>query len=240
MLSATAITTLYTHLILCVVKIWVYNSQQKYYDWEGAGVFIDQQGYVLTVFHFLENESPLVKIECSSGREYTNIRIVKRKAKWGLVILKIEEEEIDFAHALVSENNLALGEQIFSIGHPFYMDFTYSIGQVAHTRREYRYLLTMDRSEEDEKRKIIDDEFDMSGSFIRRTADFKYLKHLSKKLSFVQFNNIHGDSLGGSSRSPVFYSEGKMIVLYLFEANDLAFGIHVDIIRLFIDKVMKK
>lgn len=214
------------------VEIWV---QGKEYDCEGGGVFISPQGHVLTLFHMLLREGKLIdklQVITNEGETY-KASIMSADATVNLAILelsdpKLKKLKIRFPFAQICTDELKIGEQIYPIGHPGYLDFSFPIGHISFPCREYDELnksLTEDYVSLDLLGKRLESELDNSARYICFT-ELSSLQGLSSSVCFVMVNNVHGDGRGGASGMPFFNSRGHIIGMYHFLAYDQCFGIH--------------
>ena len=95
----------------------------------GSGVILDQQGYILTNNHVIENAEE-IWVTLTNDKEYRGI-LVGADPKTDLALIKIEGPESLTIIALGDSDNLRVGEWVLAIGNPFGLDHTVTAGIVS-------------------------------------------------------------------------------------------------------------
>ena len=82
----------------------------------GSGVIIDQEGYILTNEHVI-NDADKIKVTLSDGRDFKG-EVKGRDARADLAIIKINASNLPVA-SLGDSDNLKIGQWMAAIGNPF-------------------------------------------------------------------------------------------------------------------------
>jgi serine protease Do len=110
----------------------------------GSGFIINEDGYLITNFHVIENETQ-ISIEVyhqKSGqmerKSYKQVRISAMNKFADLALLKIEDKEAPkFSWVLFGDSDaLAVGERVFAIGSPLGLERTVTEGIISTKTRE--------------------------------------------------------------------------------------------------------
>ncbi len=119
----------------------------------GSGFFINEDGYLITNFQVIENET-LISIEVYhqrnnqlERRSYKQVRIVAMNKFADLTLLKVEDKDAPkFAHVPLGDSEaLAVGERVFAVGSPLGLERTVTEGIVSTKTRQIQgelYLQT--------------------------------------------------------------------------------------------------
>ena len=99
----------------------------------GSGVIVDQNGYVLTNNHVIENAAD-ISVRLSDGRRFP-AKLVGRDPKTDLAVLKVEPPAPLPAAVLGDSDHLRVGQWAIAIGSPFGLDRTVTVGIVSATAR---------------------------------------------------------------------------------------------------------
>lgn len=105
-----------------VMDFWGRSSLQERAT--GSGVIIDQNGYIVTNYHVIEEARDLVVI-LGSGEEL-RAAVVGTDPHTDLAVLKVEREGLPAA-ALADSDLLRVGEPAIAIGNPLGLDFQQSV-----------------------------------------------------------------------------------------------------------------
>ncbi len=109
----------------------------------GSGFFISEQGYLITNFHVIENETRLaVVVFRKVGNEFKrqkfeNVTIVATNPFLDLALLKVDLPK-DYKPVIVylaTEDNLRDGDRVFAIGNPLGLERSVSQGIVSRRNR---------------------------------------------------------------------------------------------------------
>lgn len=95
----------------------------------GSGVILDQQGYILTNHHVVENAEE-IWVTLTNEKEYRGT-LVGADPKTDLALLKIDGPEHLTVIALGDSDELHVGEWVLAIGNPFGLDHTVTAGIVS-------------------------------------------------------------------------------------------------------------
>ncbi len=110
----------------------------------GSGFFIHEDGYLITNFHVIENETK-ISIEVYhqkdgqlERRSYKDVRIVAMNKFGDLALLKVEDQDAPKFKtvALGDADALAQGDRVFAIGSPQGLERTVTEGIVSTTARQ--------------------------------------------------------------------------------------------------------
>src|SRR5216110_1299587 len=119
----------------------------------GSGFIINEDGYLITNFHVIENETQ-ISVEVYRQQDgqlerksYKQIKIIAINKFADLALLKIEDKDTPkFAKVLLGDADaLAVGERVFAIGSPLGLERTVTEGIVSTKTREFQgslYLQT--------------------------------------------------------------------------------------------------
>jgi serine protease Do len=99
----------------------------------GSGVIVDQNGYILTNNHVIENAAE-VTVRLLDSRKFP-AKIVGRDPKTDLAILKVDAQAPLPAAELGDSDALRIGQFAIAIGNPFGLDHTVTVGIISGTAR---------------------------------------------------------------------------------------------------------
>lgn len=102
---------------------------------KGAGVVIDQRGYVVTCWHVVSAESDFL-VRTRDGRLFVG-RVVARDTGRELALVKLETS-CRFLPARLSPTAPRIRELVTAVGHPKGLEWTISGGQVTGLNRTIR------------------------------------------------------------------------------------------------------
>ena len=109
----------------------------------GSGFIINEEGYLITNFHVIENETQ-ISVEVyhqKSGqlerKSYKHVKIIAINKFSDLALLKIEDQDATgFAKVLLGDSDaLSVGERVFAIGSPMGLERTVTEGIVSTKTR---------------------------------------------------------------------------------------------------------
>ena len=110
----------------------------------GSGFFINEEGYLITNFHVVENETKIslevyrIKAGQLDRQSFKDIRIVALNKFHDLALLKVEDREAGrFAWVPLGDpDRLAVGDRVFAIGSPLGLERTVTEGMLSSKTRE--------------------------------------------------------------------------------------------------------
>jgi len=103
----------------------------------GSGVIISPEGYILTNFHVIERASRIrVMLSDESTHE---ARVLAGDEINDLALIKIDPEAPLPAVAFAKDDDLFLGETVITLGNPFGLAHTVTVGVLSAKDREARY-----------------------------------------------------------------------------------------------------
>jgi serine protease Do len=109
----------------------------------GSGFLINEDGYLITNFHVIENETQIsVEVYHQKGgqlerKSYKQVKIIAINKFGDLALLRIEDKDAPrFARVLLGDSDaLAVGERVFAIGSPLGLERTVTEGILSTTTR---------------------------------------------------------------------------------------------------------
>jgi len=99
----------------------------------GSGVIVDQNGYILTNNHVIENAEGIA-VRLSDGRKFPG-KLIGRDPKSDLAVLKIDAPAPLPMAPLGDSDRLRIGQWAIAIGSPFGLDRTVTVGIISATAR---------------------------------------------------------------------------------------------------------
>jgi serine protease Do len=117
----------------------------------GSGFFINEDGYLITNFHVIENETQ-ISIEVYHNKDgqldrrtYKQVRIVAMNKFADLALLKVEDRDAPkFAWVLLGDMEaLSVGDRVFAIGSPLGLERTVTEGILSTKTRQLQGELYM-------------------------------------------------------------------------------------------------
>jgi serine protease Do len=115
----------------------------------GSGFFINEQGYLITNYHVIENET---KVEVTlfqkqkngfEKKQFKQVKIIAINPFVDLALLKVEDLEgssIKFAY-FGDINRIRIGEKVFAIGNPLGLERTVTDGVISTKNRAFEGLV---------------------------------------------------------------------------------------------------
>ncbi len=104
---------------------------------QGSGVFVDNDGYVVTNAHVLNGANQdQITVTTESGRTYS-ARFVGSGDKMDIAVLKVDDnfQELNFANS----NRISVGQKVIAIGNPGGLGFSVTEGIISHASRKDNY-----------------------------------------------------------------------------------------------------
>jgi Do/DeqQ family serine protease len=99
----------------------------------GSGVIVDQNGYILTNNHVIENADDIT-VRLPDARKFT-ATLIGRDPKTDLAVLKVEAAGALPVAELGDSDRLRVGQWAIAIGNPFGLDRTVTVGIISATAR---------------------------------------------------------------------------------------------------------
>jgi serine protease Do len=96
---------------------------------EGSGVIVDEQGFIVTNYHVIENAAQ-VTVKLSDGRTVNNVSIVGADPEADLAVLKIEASGLAAA-PWGDSDALEVGDEVLAVGNPYRLDRTVTAGIIS-------------------------------------------------------------------------------------------------------------
>lgn len=103
----------------------------------GSGVIISSDGYILTNFHVIERASR-IRVMLSNEETY-EARVLAGDEVNDLALIKIDTETPLPAAKFAEDDDLMLGETVITLGNPFGLAHTVTVGVLSAKNREARY-----------------------------------------------------------------------------------------------------
>ncbi|NNE36409.1 MAG: PDZ domain-containing protein [Rhodothermales bacterium] len=103
----------------------------------GSGVIVDQNGYVVTNFHVVENASQ-IDITLDDKREY-EAKLVGFDSSTDLAVLKIQADDLPFV-PFGDSDKVEVGEWVLAVGNPFRLTSTVTAGIVSALSRDVNII----------------------------------------------------------------------------------------------------
>ncbi len=95
----------------------------------GSGTIIDEQGYILTNYHVVE-DATAITVTLSNGHKYS-ARIIGADPENDIAIIKIKPRERLRPLKLGDSSSLQVGQRVFAIGNPFGLNSTLTTGIIS-------------------------------------------------------------------------------------------------------------
>jgi len=104
----------------------------------GSGVVFDEEGYILTNNHVIE-EAEEIKVMTADGREY-DAELIGRDPENDLAVIKIEAETLPAIASLGNSDELEVGQLAIAIGSPYDVHFrnTVTTGVISALDRQIK------------------------------------------------------------------------------------------------------
>lgn len=103
----------------------------------GSGVVIDENGYILTNYHVIEQAS-LIRVGLDNETMYDAVLLAGDPLN-DLALLKIDAARPLHAISFAEDDDLLLGETVIALGNPFGFSQTVTAGVLSGINREARY-----------------------------------------------------------------------------------------------------
>lgn len=103
----------------------------------GSGVLVDEQGYILTNYHVIERASR-IQVTLADEESYDAV-VVSGDDINDLALIKIEADHPLPAVTFAASHDVLLGETVVSLGNPFGLEHTVTVGVLSAFDREATY-----------------------------------------------------------------------------------------------------
>ncbi len=100
----------------------------------GSGFIINEEGYILTNYHVIENATEII-VTLSEGKKEYRAEPVGKDKKLDLALVKIDAKEDLPVAVLGDSDELQIGEWVIAIGNPFGLGGTVTVGIVSQKGR---------------------------------------------------------------------------------------------------------
>lgn len=101
----------------------------------GSGVIVDENGYILTNNHVIENADD-IRVTLFDESSY-KAKVVGKDPRTDIALLKIEPKKKLHALPLGNSDNLMVGDWVIAIGNPFGLGHTVTVGVVSAKGRNF-------------------------------------------------------------------------------------------------------
>jgi len=101
----------------------------------GSGVIVDEDGYILTNNHVIENADD-IRVTLFDESSY-KAKVVGKDPRTDIALLKIEPKKKLHALPLGNSDNLMVGDWVIAIGNPFGLGHTVTVGVVSAKGRNF-------------------------------------------------------------------------------------------------------
>ncbi len=98
----------------------------------GTGFVVDARGWIATNYHLIEQINERAQVRFSDGRTYRLKGVVAETPRYDLAILQLAELPVRLTVLDINyDRTPEIGTEIFSLGHPYNVDFSLSRGIVS-------------------------------------------------------------------------------------------------------------
>lgn len=111
----------------------IHRSDMRGNEGQGSGVIIDNEGYIVTNYHVVENATGL-HVLLSDGRVEHNPIVVGGDMRIDLALLKINKPDL-IAAEWGDSDGVEVGDLVWAVGSPFGLDNTVTFGIVSAKQR---------------------------------------------------------------------------------------------------------
>lgn len=101
----------------------------------GSGFIINEDGYIITNFHVIENASEIIVTLSGESKKEYEAKVIGKDAKTDLALIKIEPKSPLPIAVLGDSEELQVGEWVMAIGNPFGLGGTVTAGIVSQKGR---------------------------------------------------------------------------------------------------------
>ncbi len=95
----------------------------------GTGVIIDEDGFILTNLHVVQNASKII-VKLSNGKEY-KAKVIGIDSKTDLALIKIDTKDKLPIPPIGNSDEIEVGDWAIAIGNPFGLNETYTVGVIS-------------------------------------------------------------------------------------------------------------
>ncbi len=130
-LSYSVVPGLVTKTLPAVVEL-----RPGFDRWLGAGVFISEDGWIMTAGHVVGDQDVMI-VTMQDGTKHMSINIITDPNS-DIAILKINLDDPNYVlpYVRMRETYPLQGESVFAIGHPLGMFYSISLGVVSNVHRD--------------------------------------------------------------------------------------------------------
>lgn len=105
-----------------------------YFTTAGSGVFINNNGYIITNYHVIDDLNDIT-IRTNNGEEY-DTTIIGKDEEWDIAVIKVITEKDNFDYLLFgSETDIFVGKHVIAVGNPVGFESTVTEGIISNTNR---------------------------------------------------------------------------------------------------------
>lgn len=121
-----------------IARDFFLNPEPREREGLGSGVIFDNQGYILTNNHVIE-DADAIQVMTSGGREY-EAELIGRDPENDLAVIKIDADDLPAIAPLGDSSDLQVGQLAIAIGSPYDVQFrnTVTTGVVSALDRQIR------------------------------------------------------------------------------------------------------
>lgn len=113
------------------------NGEEREYKKQslGSGFIINEDGYIITNFHVIENASEIIVTLSGETKKEYEAKLIGKDKKTDLALIKIEPKHSLTVATLGDSDKLNIGDWVMAIGNPFGLGGTVTAGIVSQKGR---------------------------------------------------------------------------------------------------------
>ncbi|MBF0199249.1 MAG: trypsin-like peptidase domain-containing protein [Planctomycetes bacterium] len=113
--------------------------QNRGYENIGAGVMVDERGYILTNYHVVANASSILVTVPGNPAEDLSAQVVAQDISQDLAVIKLQTNRTGYTVAQLGDSSFVqLGDLVLAVGSPFGIAQTVTSGILSGNRRSVR------------------------------------------------------------------------------------------------------